>query len=85
MKGNGDMEKKLTVDRIEEGIAVCFDENGRKFEISDPLAEGDIINVDIDDLGAVTLICKNDEEKEKKRSDNSSRLRSLFSRGGADK
>ena len=75
------MEKKLTVDRLEEGIAVCFDEDGNKYEIKESLCEGDIFIADIGYDGKLTLIRKNDEETLKTKARNASRLEALFVRG----
>ena len=79
------MEKKLTVDRVEEGIAVCFDEAGEKYLLSEALCEGDIISVYISDSGEISVLHKHTSEADEKKKQNSSRLSALFGRGDRKK
>lgn len=76
---------KLTVDRIESGIAVCIDEKERKYECSINAVEGDIFEAEISDIGEVTFIRKLENETLEKKTNNASRLNSLFMRGGNKK
>ena len=80
--------KELRVDRIEEGIAIAFDENGAKYIFSQndfPACEGDIAHATFDRNGRITEIKifkkKTNEEKELLQS----RLSNLFKTRGAKK
>ncbi len=79
------MEKKLTVDRIEEGISVCFDDEGNRYELSEALTEGDIFEANIDDDGRATLIKRSESEIIEKKSSLENRLNALFRRGDGKK
>lgn len=78
-----DMEIKLTLDRIEEGIAILLDSEGKIFELKDKcdFTEGDVLLCRIDDNCEITVIKKMNDETEVKKNEMSNRLRSLFSRG----
>ena len=74
---------RLTLDRIEEGIAVCFDENGVAYEIPTEklgdMSEGDVLEAEI--CGEeICNIRPLREETETKKEENASRLRNLFNR-----
>ncbi len=79
------MKKKLRCDRTEEGIEICFDEDGNRYEIQECLTEGDIIIAEISENGDVTDIEKLSGETENVKAENSSRLAALFERGKNNK
>lgn len=74
---------RLTLDRIEEGIAVCFDESGTKYEIAcehlDGALEGDLFETEIngDEIKVIRILR---EETEMKKASNADRLKNLFNR-----
>lgn len=75
------MEIKLSVDRIESGIAVCYDQGDKKYEISaDGLAEGLIISAEFDESGNFISAKPLYEETEALRGEIASRTRALFKR-----
>ncbi len=76
------MEKKLTVDRVEEEIAVCFDADGKRlaFKAFGDLSEGDIITAELGDDGGVRSFSVHRNETEAKRNENYSRLMCLIKR-----
>lgn len=73
---------KLTVDRIEGGVAVCFDDFEKKYECTAPVAEGDVFEAEMSDEGEITFIRILKEETLGKTENNSLRLKALFRRGG---
>ena len=74
---------KFTLDRIEEGIAVCFDADGVKYNIPTEklgdMSEGDIFEAELCE-GEVCNIRTLRDETEAKKEENASRLRNLFNR-----
>lgn len=76
------MEIELTLDRIEEGIAILLDSDGKIFKCSESgdFSEGDILLCRIEE-GNVTIIEKMNEKTEEKKEELSNRLKSLFLRG----
>ena len=79
------MEKKLTVDRIEEGIAVCFSEDGEKYEFCAALSEGDVFFADISRCGEIRVLEMLEKEKAQRREKSTFRLTALFERGDKNK
>ncbi|MBR3965588.1 MAG: hypothetical protein IKJ91_00785 [Clostridia bacterium] len=77
------MEMKLTLDRLEEGIAILLDAEGKIYRCSSfgDCSEGDILLCEIGDDGDIVVKEKMIEEKNEKTEDLSNRLRALFSRG----
>ena len=77
------MEIKLTLDRLEEGIAILLDAEGKIYSCSSfgDCSEGDILLCEIGDDGDIVVKEKMVEEKNEKTEDLSNRLRALFSRG----
>lgn len=72
---------KLSVDRIESGIAVCYDVNDKKHELpAQGLSEGDIISAKFDENGNFTSAEVLKEETERRRSMLASRTKNLFNR-----
>ena len=75
------MEIKLSIDRIEGGIAVCYDESDKKYEISaDGLTEGLIIYAEFDESGNFISARPLYEDTDTRRKELSSRTRALFKR-----
>ena len=74
------MEKKLTVDRVEEGTAVLFDEAGREYRAELAYKEGTILLCGVEG-DSLTVLCTLDEEAERKTASSASRLKALFLRG----
>ena len=74
------MTIKLSVDRIDGAVAVCYDDE-KKYEIPAPgLKEGDIILAEFDE--EMKLISRNilQGETEKKKSEMALRTKNLFNR-----
>ena len=77
------MKKKVSVDRIEEGIIVFVDENKETYDLSSDvtslaLCEGDICLLELDNAGGFLSVEKIEKEAEAKRAELSSRLSRLF-------
>ena len=72
---------KLSVDRIINNIAVCYDDDCRKYEIpSDGLSEGDIISAEFDENRKLITRHILKKETEKRRSELAERTRALFNK-----
>ena len=72
---------KLSVDRIVNSIAVCYDDNDKKFEIpADGLAAGDIISAELDESGKLCNVSVLKEETEIKKAELALRTKNLFNR-----
>ncbi len=70
---------KYSVDRIEEGFAVCEDENGKTVNIEigklpEGVKEGDLISID---NGEAVILTEETEERRKKLAE---KRRALFER-----
>lgn len=75
------MTLKLSVDRIENGIAICYDGDCKKYELpSHGLFEGKIIYAEFDVNGKFISAEILEDETEKRRSKLASRTRNLFNR-----
>ncbi len=75
--------KKLRVDRIEEGIAVAFSEDGTEYRIPQEFAavqESDILMATIHENGEVTTVEVLREETQEKKQRLRSRLKKLFNK-----
>lgn len=78
------MTLKLVLDRFEDDIAVCIDNNGNKYLISKSILQGvnvnDIFNIEFEnDIYHSPIILV--EETTKKKEEISSRMRKLFNMG----
>lgn len=76
------MKQKFSVDRIENGIAVCYDENQTKYEFPAALValeRGSLFEADLKD-GILTSIVYLEEETAQTKKQMKQRLDSLFSR-----
>ena len=72
---------KLSVDRIVNSIAVCYDDNDKKFEIPAlGLAEGDVISAELDESGKLCNVYVLKEETERKKAELALRTKNLFNR-----
>ena len=75
------MVLRLSVDQIENGIAVCYDGNDKKYELlSDGLSEGDIISAEFDANGNLLSVKVLKDETESRRGELALRTRNLFNR-----
>lgn len=75
------MVLKLSVDRIENAIAVCYDDGCKKYELpSDGLFEGDIISAEFDENGKLISATPLADETKKRKSELASRTKNLFNR-----
>ena len=73
------MDLRLSVDRVENGIAVCYDDNDKKYELLlDGVSEGDIISVSFDTDGSLLSVNRLENETEARRSELASRTKNLF-------
>ena len=76
------MKQKFSVDRIEDGIAVCYDENSKKYEFSADtvrLARGSIFEATLTD-GVPTDIVYLEKETLETKATMKRRLDALFRR-----
>jgi hypothetical protein len=76
------MKQKFSVDRIEDGIAVCYDENSKKYEFSVEtvrLARGSLFEATLVD-GIPTDIVYLEQETLETKQAMKKRLDALFSR-----
>ena len=74
------MEIKLSVDRIENGIAVCYG-NDRKYELpQDGLYEGLIILAKFDECGKFISFTPLDGETDREKKNLAARTKNLFNR-----
>ena len=72
---------KLSVDRIESGIAVCYDDDDKKYELpADGLAEGEIISAVFDSNGKLVSVTHLRDETESLRRQAAARTKGLFNR-----
>ena len=72
---------KLSVDRIESGIAICYDDDCKKYELpANGLLEGEIISVEFDSGGKPASVTHLTEETEKLKREMASRTKKLFNR-----
>lgn len=75
------MEKKLRIDRIEENIAVAYDDGGNEYKIiEEPLQikESDIVTAEFDECGNIIAISTEEEETAAVKNDFQGRLDKLF-------
>ncbi|MBO4979513.1 MAG: DUF3006 family protein [Clostridia bacterium] len=76
------MKQKFSVDRIEDGIAVCYDEDSKKYEFSTdvvPLERGSLFEATLVD-GVPTDIVYLEKETKEKQKNLKHRLDILFKR-----
>lgn len=76
------MRQKFSVDRIENGIAVCYDENMKKYEFSEtlvPLARGSLFEAELVN-GKPTDIVYLEQETLEVKKQMKQRLDNLFGR-----
>ena len=82
VKGEIGMKQKFSVDRIEDGIAVCYDEDSKKYEFSTdtvPLERGSLFEATL--VGGVpTDIVYLEKETKEKQKNMKRRLDILFKR-----
>ena len=72
---------KLSVDRIESGIAVCYDDNDKKHELpAGDLSEGELISAEFDSDGKLLSITHLVEETESVRREMARRTKNIFNR-----
>lgn len=72
---------KLSVDRIEQGIAVCYNDDDEKYELSvSGLSEGDIIAAEFDKNGKLISYTVLADETQQKKSELAMRTKNLFKR-----
>lgn len=75
------MVLKLSVDRIDNGIAVCYDDGCQKHELpARGLSEGDMISAEFNECGKLISVKVLKDETERRRSDLASRTKNLFNR-----
>ena len=75
------MTKRLSIDRIINSIAVCYDDNDKKYELpADGLAEGQLIDADFDESGAFVSARVCVKETQDKRDELNARLNALLNR-----
>ena len=70
------MKIKITVDRIEDEVLVCFGPDGTLYEVKredapDDICEGDICTACLSEVGRLTLLQKNKQETENKKAESS--------------
>lgn len=78
-------ETELRVDRIEEGLAVAYDEGGREYTFCAKLtdaAENDILLAALGEDGAVVAATKLTEKTNAVKQDMQARLNRLFDKRG---
>ena len=76
------MKQKFSIDRIEGDIAVCYDENAKKYEFSTAdvgLARGSLFKAELVD-GKPTAIVYLEHETKKKKTELKGRMDALFNR-----
>ena len=72
---------RLSVDRIENGIAVCYDGNQKKYELpADRLSEGFLIDAEFDGNGNLISVTVLTGETETLRKKMAERTKNLFNR-----
>ena len=73
---------KLTIDRFENGYAVCFDDNEKKYDIPKNtlpnLREDDIFTADMSQDGKVSNVNYLKEETERKKAEILENYQKLF-------
>ena len=75
------MAIKLSVDRICKSIAICYDDDCKKYEIpSFGLKEGDMLSAEFDNLGNFISAKPLPEETEARRKELASKTKTLFNR-----
>ena len=75
------MEIKLSLDRIEGEVAVCYDGDGNKYEIpASGLSECMIISAVFDENGNFISACPLRDETETVKKELSARTKALFKR-----
>ena len=75
--------KKMRVDRIEEGLAVAYTDDGQEYILRKEIAylkENDILLADIDQNGNVVNVQVRREETEKAKQTIKNRLQNLFNK-----
>ena len=74
------MTIKLSVDRIEGQVAVCYDDSKKYHLPADGLSEGDLVLAELDgEMKLISFEILKDDTKAKK-SEMASRTKSLFNR-----
>ncbi len=76
------LKRKFSVDRIESGIAVCYDEDGQKYEFSETdigLARGSLFEAELVD-GVPKEVSYLEEETKAKKKEMKGRMDALFNR-----
>ena len=75
------MTVKLSVDRICKNVAICYDDDLKKYEIpSFKLKEGDLVSVEFDAFGNFILATPLPEETEARRKELANKTKMLFNR-----
>lgn len=75
------MTVKLSVDRICKNVAICYDDDCKKYEIpSSELNEGDLISVEFDTLGNFISATPLPKETEARRKELAEKTKTLFKR-----
>ncbi|MBQ7292392.1 MAG: DUF3006 domain-containing protein [Clostridia bacterium] len=75
------MAIKLSVDRICNDIAICYDDECKKYEIpSYALKEGDMVSAEFDSSGNFISATPLPEETEARRKELASKTKMLFNR-----
>lgn len=75
--------KEMRIDRIEEGLAVGFTEDGEQFTLpkqNGELRENDIILAEVDESGEIISYTIKKEETETVKQTMQNRLRKLFNK-----
>lgn len=75
--------KKMRIDRIEEGFAVAIAEDGGQYALQPGIAdlkESDIILAKINECGEITAVKVLEEETSAKKAELHSRLKNLFNK-----
>ena len=75
------MSIKLSVDRICKSIAICYDDDCKKYEIpSLGLKEGDMLSAEFDNLGNFISAEPLPKETEARRKELAAKTKTLFNR-----
>jgi len=76
------LKRKFSVDRVESGIAVCYDEGGKKYEFSEAdigLARGSLFEAVLV-AGKPTEVTYLEKETKEKKAELKGRMDALFKR-----
>ncbi len=74
---------KFSIDRIENGIAVCYDGESKRYEFSAEslgLPVGSLFEAELDDKGQPAMVVSLEEETAQTRKSGKQRLTALFRR-----